>query len=128
VRSDKSIEFDREAGFALQILQGSDYLRSIALSNRESLYAAITNVAAIGVSLNPAEKLAYLVPRKKAVCLDISYMGLLDIAQSAGAIRWGQAWWCARRTSSSCRASTRSRSTPTSRSASAETSSACTSW
>jgi hypothetical protein len=69
----------------------SDYLRGIALNNRDSLYAAITNVAAIGVSLNPAEKLAYLVPRKKAVCLDISYMGLLDIAQSAGAIRWGQA-------------------------------------
>jgi recombination protein RecT len=91
VRSDKSIDFDREAGFAMQILQGSDYLRSVALNNRESLFAAITNVAAIGVSLNPAEKLAYLVPRKKAVCLDISYMGLLDIAQSAGAIRWGQA-------------------------------------
>lgn len=91
VRCDKSMEFEREAGFAMQILNANDYLRSIALSNPESLKAAVTNVAAIGVSLNPAEKLAYLVPRKKAVCLDISYMGLLDIAQSAGAIRWGQA-------------------------------------
>jgi recombination protein RecT len=43
------------------------------------------------VSLNPASKLAYLVPRNKTVCLDISYMGLMDIAQSAGAIQWGQA-------------------------------------
>jgi recombination protein RecT len=91
VRCDKSIDFDREAGFALQILKSNDYLRGIALNNRDSLFAAVTNVAAIGVSLNPAEKLAYLVPRNKAVCLDISYMGLLDIAQSAGAIRWGQA-------------------------------------
>lgn len=91
VRTDKTMDFDREAGFALQILQGSDYLRGIALANRDSLYAAITNVAAMGISLNPAQKLAYLVPRKKAVCLDISYMGLMDIAQAAGAIQWGQA-------------------------------------
>jgi recombination protein RecT len=91
VRCDKSMEFEREAGFALQILRANDYLGKVALGNPESLKAAVTNVAAIGVSLNPAGKLAYLVPRKSAVCLDISYMGLLDIAQSAGAIRWGQA-------------------------------------
>lgn len=91
VRCDKSIEFDREAGFALQILRANDYLGKVAMGNKESLVAAVTNVAAIGVSLNPAEKLAYLVPRKNAICLDISYMGLLDIAQAAGAIRWGQA-------------------------------------
>jgi recombination protein RecT len=91
VAVDKSMDFDREAGFAMQILKANDYLASVARANKDSLYAAITNVAAIGISLNPASKLAYLVPRKKAVCLDISYMGLLDIAQSAGAIRWGQA-------------------------------------
>lgn len=91
VRTDKGIDFDREAGFALQILRGSDYLTGVARNNPDSLKAAITNVAAIGVSLNPAAKLAYLVPRNKTVCLDISYMGLMDIAQSAGAILWGQA-------------------------------------
>ena len=88
---DKSIVFDREAEFAMQILKANDYLRNIALAIPESLQAAITNVAAIGISLNPASKLAYLVPRKKAVCLDISYMGLMDIAQKSGAIQWGQA-------------------------------------
>jgi recombination protein RecT len=88
---DKSLDFDREAGFAVQILQGSDYLRTIAMANQESLRNAVTNVAAIGISLNPAAKLAYLVPRKKAVCLDVSYMGLMHIAQQAGAIQWGQA-------------------------------------
>jgi recombination protein RecT len=90
VAVDKSMDFDREAGFALQILRANDYLAKIAQGNKESLYAAITNVAAIGVSLNPASKLAYLVPRKGAICLDISYMGLMDVAQSAGAIQWGQ--------------------------------------
>lgn len=91
VRVDKSIDFDREAGFALQILTANEYVGKIARANPASLHAAITNVAAIGTSLNPASKLAYLVPRKGAVCLDISYMGLMDIAQQCGAIQWGQA-------------------------------------
>ncbi len=91
VAIDKSMGFDREAGFALQILKANDYLAKIAMANKDSLYAAINNVAAIGISLNPAEKNAYLVPRKGAICLDISYMGLLWIAIDAGAIRWGQA-------------------------------------
>ncbi|TNP50108.1 recombinase RecT, partial [Escherichia coli] len=51
---------------------------------------AIINVAAIGITLNPASKLAYLVPRDGMVCLDISYMGLLHLAQSTGSIKWGQ--------------------------------------
>jgi len=91
VRVDQHMDFDREAGFALQILRANDYLAKIAMANKDSLYAAINNVAAIGISLNPAKKAAYLVPRKGAVCLDISYMGLMEIAQDAGAIRWGQA-------------------------------------
>lgn len=91
VLSDKSIEFDREAAFAVQILQGNDYLCSMAMNNQDSLRAAVVNVAAIGISLNPASKLAYLVPRDKKVCLDISYMGLMHIAQQSGAIQWGQA-------------------------------------
>lgn len=91
VAVDKSMDFDREAGFAMQILKANDYLANIALSNPDSMRAAVTNVAAIGISLNPASKLAYLVPRKKAVCLDISYIGLMHIAQQVGAIQWGQA-------------------------------------
>jgi recombination protein RecT len=30
------------------------------------------------------------VPRKGAICLDISYMGLMHIAQQSGAIKWCQ--------------------------------------
>lgn len=47
-------------------------------------------MAAIGITLNPAAKLAYLVPRDGGVHLDISYMGLLHLAQVSGAIQWGQ--------------------------------------
>lgn len=91
VAVDANVNFEREAGFALQILNGNSYLAGIAMSNQNSLIAAVNNVAAIGISLNPASKLAYLVPRKGTVCLDISYMGLLHLAQITGAIEWGQA-------------------------------------
>ena len=91
VLSDPSLNFDREAEFAVQILTGNDYLLKIAAQNRQSVIDAVTNVAAIGISLNPAKKQAYLVPRKGRVCLDIGYMGLLDLAMATGSIRWGQA-------------------------------------
>jgi recombination protein RecT len=95
VRVDKTMEFEREAGFALQIMQASDYLMTVARENPDSLRNAVTNVAAFGVTLNPAQKFAYLVPRKvggkRAICLDVSYMGLMYVAQSCGAILWGQA-------------------------------------
>src|SRR5690606_33352025 len=52
---------------------------------------AINNVAAIGISLNPARKQAYLVPRDNKVCLDISYIGLVDLATQSGSIAWAKA-------------------------------------
>lgn len=91
VLTDRSIVFDREAEFALQVLYGNKYAMDIAMNNRGSLIAAVVNIAAIGISLNPAKKQAYLVPRDGKICLDISYMGLLDLAIDSGSIRWGQA-------------------------------------
>ena len=82
--------FEAEAGFAIQILTGNDYAMKIAAGNRRSVIDAVTNVAAIGISLNPAKKQAYLVPRDGKICLDISYMGLLDMAVEAGVVQWGQ--------------------------------------
>lgn len=90
--ADNSLKFEQEAGFALQALQNNDYLAKIAMSNRQSLVHSVTNTAAIGISLNPAKKQAYLVPREGKVCLDISYMGLMDLAMATGAILWGQAF------------------------------------
>jgi recombination protein RecT len=88
---DRSISFERESGFAIQILQNNDFAMKVAMGARPSLLAAITNIAAIGISLNPARKQAYLVPRGGKICLDISYIGLLDIAVASGSIMWGQA-------------------------------------
>lgn len=84
----KEITYAQEAGFALQVLRGNSYLDGIARKNPESLRSALINIAAIGTTLNPAEKKAYLVPRGGAVCLDISYRGLADIAVSSGACEW----------------------------------------
>ena len=90
VISDSSILWEKEKQFAIQVFTGNDYMTKIAKQNPASLQNAIINIASIGISLNPAVKHAYLVPRKGAICLDISYMGLLHIAQSSGVMLWGQ--------------------------------------
>jgi recombination protein RecT len=86
-----ALNFEREAGFAVQVIGGNEYAMRIATGNRQSVINAVTNVAAIGISLNPAKRQAYLVPRDGKICLDISYMGLLDLAIQSGSIMWGQA-------------------------------------
>lgn len=88
--TDESIKWQKESQFAIQYFQKNDYLAKVAISNPTSAQNAIVNVAAIGITLNPAAKLAYLVPRDGGVHLDISYMGLLHLAMSTGSIRWGQ--------------------------------------
>lgn len=90
VLSDDSVKWEKEKQFAIQALASNDYLAKIAGNNQASLQNAIINIASIGISLNPALKHAYLVPRKGGVCLDLSYMGLLHLAQSSGVILWGQ--------------------------------------
>ena len=89
--TNNNLNFEVEAGFAVQQLEGNDYLLSVAMNNRQSVINAVTNVAAIGISLNPARKQAYLVPRDKKVCLDISYIGLVDLATQSGSIVWAKA-------------------------------------
>jgi recombination protein RecT len=90
IRTDKSLSFEAEAGFAMQTLTANEYALGVAMKNRQSVINAVTNVAAIGISLNPAKKQAYLVPRDGRICLDISYMGLMDLAMQSGSIRWAQ--------------------------------------
>lgn len=89
--STEVVSWQKESQFAIQYFQKNDYLAKTALANPTSAQNAIINVAAIGISLNPASKLAYLVPRDGMVCLDISYMGLMHIAMESGVILWGQA-------------------------------------
>ena len=88
---DKRLNFEAEAGFAMQQLGKNDYMQKAAIANRQAVFDAVVNVAAIGISLNPAKKQAYLVPRDNKICLDISYMGLMDLAQATGSVKWAQA-------------------------------------
>jgi recombination protein RecT len=87
---DDKIKFAAESQFACQLMRANSYLAGIAIKNPQSMIDAVINIAAIGISLNPAQKHAYLVPRDGKVCLDISYMGLLHIATDSGSIMWGQ--------------------------------------
>lgn len=91
VSKNTQIKWEAELRFAIQHLDKNDFLSQIAWSNQKSLQNAIVNVSAIGISLNPASKHAYLIPRKGVVCLDISYMGLIHLALSTGSITWVQA-------------------------------------
>ena len=88
--SDDKIKWAKESQFAIQVLQENKYLRETAQRNKLSLQNAIINVAAVGISLNPANKHAYLVPRGNKVCLDISYMGLLHLAMATGSIMFAE--------------------------------------
>jgi recombination protein RecT len=82
------MNFNREAGFAIQILTNNSYLLKC---DPDSVKHAIVNVALTGITLNPALKYAYLVPRKvkgELKCiLDISYMGMIKILTDAGAVK-----------------------------------------
>jgi len=85
------LNYQKEALFAMQSVMKSSYLMEAANQNPQSLLNAVINVASIGLSLNPAEKLAYLVPRDKNACLDISYIGLIKLATDTGNIVWAKA-------------------------------------
>lgn len=87
----QGMQFTAERAFAIQHLKNNDYLMKVAKASPSSLQSAMLNVAAVGLSLNPAKKQAYLVPRKGKVCFDPSYMGLCDIATMSGSILWVQA-------------------------------------
>lgn len=94
------MKFETEKGFAVQILKNNDFLMKAAQGNPVSLQQAITNVAAIGLSLNPAEKQAYLIPRTvksgdkyvTKVLLEPSYMGMIKLATDSGSVKWVQAY------------------------------------
>ena len=94
VLTNKSVSFQKEAEFAIQILLKSDYAKDIALKNQQSVIDSIVNLGAMGLSLNPASKQAYLVPRggkTPMIVLEISYIGYCDLATESGSIEWVKA-------------------------------------
>lgn len=94
--SSSGLEFIQEQVFATQLLMNNDYALQVARENPSSLRLAMYNVAAVGLTLNPNQGLAYLVPRrlkqgeKARIMLDISYRGLISIGVETGAIRWAK--------------------------------------
>lgn len=86
-----NVKWQTESMFAMQAIQKNDYNIAAAQKSPASLRNAIINIASIGLSLNPATAYAYLVPRDGAICLDISYKGLIKIATDTGSILWAKA-------------------------------------
>ena len=90
------LEFNQEQIFATQMLMHNEYLMKVAINNPTSLRMAMYNVAAVGLSLNPNQGLAYLIPRRlrssedPKVMLDISYRGLIAIGAETGSIIWAK--------------------------------------
>ena len=82
------MNFNQEYGFAVMAIQQNPFLLNCT---PDSIKSAVINVALTGISLNPALKYAYLVPRKvknelRAI-LDVSYIGMIKILTDAGAVK-----------------------------------------
>ncbi|WP_291515747.1 recombinase RecT [Bdellovibrio sp. ArHS] len=90
-KSHKAVNFEQEAHFALQALKANSFLADTAAKNPDSLINAVHNIASVGLSLNPALKHAYLVPRDGKVCLDFGYKGLVHLAVDSGSVIFAQA-------------------------------------
>jgi recombination protein RecT len=83
--------YDVESIFAMQMLMKNDFSLKTANSNPRSVRLAMINVASTGLTLNPANGYAYLVPRDGEIKLDISYKGLIKIATDTGSVEWARA-------------------------------------
>lgn len=78
------MNFNREAGFAIQILTQNEFL---ANCEQQSIINSVVNISLTGLTLNPALKYAYLIPRNGKCILDISYIGMIKILTDAGAVK-----------------------------------------
>lgn len=85
---EKLVIWKAESQFALQAITKSTQLQQC---NPNTVQNAIINVAAVGLTLNPADAYAYLVPRKGECTLVISFKGLIKVATDAGGISWVKA-------------------------------------
>ena len=94
------VTWAEESQFALQAIQKNEKL---AQCIPHTVQNAVINVAAVGLTLNPALGYAYLVPESEKVkeggrdvwvqsCnLRVSFKGLLKIATDSGSILWAKA-------------------------------------
>lgn len=80
--------FKKEISFAMQALSKNSYL---AGATQKSILESVLNIAQIGLTLNPAMKMAYLVPRRVGgevvCCLEPSYQGLCKLVTDTGSVK-----------------------------------------
>ena len=85
-----AVNWKAEANFAKQLFYKNENLRDCTA---QSIYNAILNVGAVGLTLSPAEKHAHLVPRNRKLpdgtyiseCqFEIGYQGLIKLATETG--------------------------------------------
>jgi len=77
--------YKKEAMFAMQAVEKSEWLQKC---HPHTIKNAVINVASIGLTLNPANAYAYIVPRDGMACLDVSYKGLIKLATDSGSVMW----------------------------------------
>lgn len=91
------VRWSEESQFAIQAIQKNDKLAQCMVNTVQN---AIINVAAVGLTLNPALGYAYLVPESvkqgngqysQECMLRVSFKGLLKIATDSGSIKWAKA-------------------------------------
>lgn len=98
--TEKLVTWAEESQFAIQALQKSDKLSQCL---PHTVQNSVINVAAVGLTLNPALGYAYLVPESEKaagpdgretwlqICtLKVSFKGLLKIATDSGSILWAK--------------------------------------
>lgn len=88
---DSRLNFEDEFMFAYQSFIGNDFALKIAHSNPGSVYSALCNLVAVGLSLSPVTKLANIIARRGAIVLDVGYIGLIQLATEASSIKWARA-------------------------------------
>jgi recombination protein RecT len=90
----KLVLWKAESQFAIQAIQKNKYLSECLPFTVQN---AIINVASVGLTLNPADGYAYLVPeynkdlQAKECQLRISFKGLVKVATDSGGISWVKA-------------------------------------
>jgi recombination protein RecT len=77
--------FVKEANFALQIIQSNP--KGWQNVDLMSIRSAVENIAFTGLTLNPAMKLAYLIPRKGKAIFEAGYGGLVKILTDSGSVK-----------------------------------------
>lgn len=88
------VRWQEESQFAMQAIQKNPKLAECA---PVTIQDAVINVAAVGLTLNPADGYAYLVPeyhkqnRRNECQLRVSFKGLVKIATDTGVIKWVKA-------------------------------------